>query len=735
MVWCPDGQLKLRVGKSDAWMDAPLSQAGDPSAWQLLPVGDISICSEPSPLYAPISFEQRLNLHGANVQVVSEIPHGNCQATVSAPAGSGVLMVEYADTLLRSRPRTIQVNGWREARAFAVGDYIGLIENLPDRRIALVCRLTGARATSGWVDNHTPKLEIDFPRGTRFTLFATVAVTDLHGDPVSVAKGRLERAIDKGPDALKQDHRLFWRSFWQKSFVHVTAPFGAGEYLSNLWYFNLYQLASSSRGYYPAHPDGGMWNVSSPNRTGSGAYPTWNTLLPYWSLCAANHLEIANPLIDSYHRMLTCVRRDTQHRYGRAGARYPAVCSRNGTDLTDGKSYHSRHVQSAGLEIASYYAWVWQYTRDLDFLTTKAYPVLRETVTYYLGCARVGADGEAIIAPPGTGDEMGDAEWSIADLSLLKFCLKAAIDASTYLSLDEKLRALWIELAVMLPDYMSDPISGSWLDGVPFEVYPEGRMAALSMVFPSNEVSAAAEEKLKAEATFQASGAHFGDVSWSIAPIIAARLGQATDAGHLLWTQTQRHQLLPQGFMVNGSRANDPDTAEPALDALGVVCLTLQEMLLQVQDGVIRLFPAMPEEWDGAYTLRAPGGYTVMAERKNGVVVWAALSCSEHTRCRLENPWNREVARIQEGKNDILRTDFKYLEFPVEPGLIYTIDNPSHPLWRMPRHRFSGKRASEPKRFGNRLIGLEPNPFLFPSGDQHTKPSSSSTLPGGTTRR
>jgi hypothetical protein len=50
-------------------------------------------------------------------------------------------------------------------------------------------------------------------------------------------------------------------------------------------------------------------------------------------------------------------------------------------------------------------------------------------------------------------------------------------------------------------------------------------------------------------------------------------------------------------------------------------------MLLQDDDGRLKVFPALPSSWKDVvfYNLRAQGGKVVSAERKDGKTVWVDI--------------------------------------------------------------------------------------------------------------
>ena len=80
----------------------------------------------------------------------------------------------------------------------------------------------------------------------------------------------------------------------------------------------------------------------------------------------------------------------------------------------------------------------------------------------------------------------------------------------------------------------------------------------------------------------------------------------------------------------------------------------IQEMLLQSHNGLIRIFPAIPDSWnDAAFeNFRAEGAFTISATRKNGALQFLKINSEKGGYLRILNPF--------EGRNYVVRG----VEFP-----------------------------------------------------------------------
>jgi len=99
-------------------------------------------------------------------------------------------------------------------------------------------------------------------------------------------------------------------------------------------------------------------------------------------------------------------------------------------------------------------------------------------------------------------------------------------------------------------------------------------------------------------------------------------------------------------------RADTPAApfSQMGMESLGNLAAGLQEMLLQSHEGLIRVFPAIPDEWEGAFTLLAIGGFLVTSRRPAyGAPDFIEIVSQRGGTCRVALPWRGDVT-IQQGE-------------------------------------------------------------------------------------
>jgi alpha-L-fucosidase 2 len=96
----------------------------------------------------------------------------------------------------------------------------------------------------------------------------------------------------------------------------------------------------------------------------------------------------------------------------------------------------------------------------------------------------------------------------------------------------------------------------------------------------------------------------------------------------------------------------------------------LQEMLLQSYSGTIRIFPAIPTDWqDVSFTkLRAEGAFLVSAERRDGQIRRVAIMAEKGGLCRLENPFPGSNFHAEGIAKKVLQEKDNEIHLKMSPG-------------------------------------------------------------------
>jgi hypothetical protein len=143
-----------------------------------------------------------------------------------------------------------------------------------------------------------------------------------------------------------------------------------------------------------------------------------------------------------------------------------------------------------------------------------------------------------------------------------------------------------------------------------------------------------------------------------------------------------------------------------------VIQTGISEMLLQSHEGIIRIAPAVPAQWNGTFALTAEGGFGVTARIEAGKVLFAAVKAQRDGTCCLENPWHAsggEMIVKPQGKTGgkEIRTDAPEISFDVQAGDEYMILPESGSAPGEVVQPTPGPRREKPRHGYGRLIGIE----------------------------
>ncbi|WOO39622.1 glycosyl hydrolase family 95 catalytic domain-containing protein [Rubellicoccus peritrichatus] len=454
---------------------------------------------------------------------------------------------------------------------------------------------------------------------------------------------------EKDCDVLLQQNRIWWLNFWAASEVELS-----DKELESIWYHGVYLQACASRsGSLPITLQGVFTPDGAPGTWGGGIFSNLNTQLSYWSCCGANHPELVRPLADFLldSRVCETMEKETREFFDLPGIAVPVSTNATGQRLQCWMPVQIWPTTGSWLCLN-----IWEMIRSTNDVETlkKAYPFFKKNEIFMTAYGAMAGKDYPVFAPshsPEIFDLDPDKLWMenpTMDLWAYRKILNICIESARWLEVDFDDQKAWIEKLDLIPNY---PLvqKQKWTDGsgkhdhsdphTSFLIEAEGINTELSHrhlsqcapIYPGDDINIDSEDpNFVADSVFQnirrGTGLWIG-YSFVWQSCLASRCELADMAMHHLKTYW-RHFTSNGGLHANGETTRLGitdfnreyyDTMPLSIEASLAAPAAVNEMLFQSWRGIIRLFPALPDEIQGAfYQLRTKQGDLVSANKADG---------------------------------------------------------------------------------------------------------------------
>ncbi len=413
----------------------------------------------------------------------------------------------------------------------------------------------------------------------------------------------------------------------------------------------------------------------------------YNYEAPYYCVFSSNHPELFDGYMAPVNDMAENAKKFAKL-FGCKGYAFPVSFGPKALDVYTQKDCKEHGILFLGQKSHAAYACVipvmhWYSTYDKEYALENYYDFVLNTAAFwedYLVKERgryVIKNDAAHEIPYYRGEKFRyithkgqiEAVNAINSLGLVKMLFDGIYDMAKELGLNAEKYALWEDIIENLSDFPTFIKHGKKC----FRYSKRGirwrndNTVGLQHIYPASQIGFSSGEKLLkiARNTYFINDRRLDDNGSNSYLPAGARIGVNPD------------------FLLEGIHMNIKEFALPnrlfrhhggGIEHLTTVPATVNEMLMQSHEGVIRLFPCWNRKMNASFeNLRADGAFLVSAENKNEKVTSLKIRSLKGRVCNVEIPDIKRIVRESDKKEIPYKKNGSTVSFETQPDTVYIL--------------------------------------------------------------
>ncbi len=413
----------------------------------------------------------------------------------------------------------------------------------------------------------------------------------------------------------------------------------------------------------------------------------YNYEAPYYCVFSSNHPELFDGYMAPVNDMAENAKKFAKL-FGCGGYAFPVSFGPKALDVYTQKDCKEHGILFLGQKSHAAYACVipimhWFSTYDKEYALENYYDFILNTAAFWEDYL-VKEKGKYVIKndaaheiPYYRGEKFRyithkgqiEAVNAINSLGLVKLLFKAVYDMAKELGLNSEKYDVWQDINENLSDFPTFIKHGKkcfryskrgirWRDD---------NTVGLQHIYPASQIGLSSGEKMlkTAKNTYFINDRRLDDNGSNSYLPAGARIG------------------VDPGFLIEGIKQNIREFGLPnrlfrhhggGIEHLTMVPATINEMLMQSHEGIIRLFPCWNKNSSAAFeNLRADGAFLVSSELKNEQIVSLKIKSLKGRKCTVECSDVTCIVRESDKKEISMRKENNTISFETEAGEVYIL--------------------------------------------------------------